>query len=117
MRHKVAGRHFSRPTGARIALYRTLVTDLLRHDRITTTEPKAKEIRSFAEKMITHGKDGSLHARREAAAFITDPRVVAKVFDDLAARYRERRGGYTRLVKVAPRRGDAAPMAILELVK
>jgi large subunit ribosomal protein L17 len=117
MRHKVAGRHLSRETGPRLALYRTLVTDLLRHERITTTVPKAKEIRSFAEKMITHGKDGTLHARRQAAAFITDPVVVERVFGELASRYKERKGGYTRLVKVGPRRGDAAPMTLLELVK
>ena len=117
MRHKVAGRHLSRSTGPRMALYRTLVTDLLRQERITTTEPKAKEIRSFAEKMITHGKAGSLHARRQAAAFITDPVVVERVFGELATRYKERSGGYTRLVKMAPRRGDAAEMALLELVK
>ena len=117
MRHKVAGRHLGRETGPRLALYRTLVTDLLRQERITTTEPKAKEIRSFAEKMITHGKDGTLHARRQAASFITDPVVVERVFGELASRYKERKGGYTRLVKVAPRRGDAAPMALLELVK
>lgn len=117
MRHKVAGRHLSRATGPRMALYRTLVTDLLRQERITTTEPKAKEIRSFAEKMITHGKDGTLHARRKAAAFITDPEVVERVFGELASRFKERNGGYTRLLKVAPRRGDAAPMSMLELVK
>jgi len=117
MRHKVAGRHLGRPTGPRVALYRTLVTDLLRHDRITTTEPKAKEVRTFAEKMITHGKSGSLHARREAAAFITDPVVVERVFSELATRYKERSGGYTRMVRAGPRRGDAAPMTILELVQ
>jgi large subunit ribosomal protein L17 len=117
MRHKVAGRHFSRATGPRVALYRTLVTDLLRHDRITTTEPKAKEVRSFAEKMITHGKAGTLHDRRKAAAFITDPVVVERVFSELASRYKERTGGYTRLVRVAPRRGDAAQMTLLELVQ
>lgn len=117
MRHKVAGRHLGRPTGPRIALYRTLVTDLLRHDRVATTEAKAKEVRSFAEKMITHGKAGTLHDRRLAASFITDPVVVQRVFSALATRYKERNGGYTRLVKMAPRRGDAAPMTLLELVQ
>lgn len=117
MKHRVAGRHLGRATGPRLALYRTLVTDLLRRERIRTTEPKAKEIRSFAEKMITHGKAGTLHARREAAAFITDPVVVERVFGELATRYKERAGGYTRMVKVEPRQGDAAPMTMLELVK
>ncbi|MBI4220426.1 MAG: 50S ribosomal protein L17 [Chloroflexi bacterium] len=117
MRHKVAGRHLGRSTGPRVALYRTLVTDLLRHDRISTTEAKAKEIRSFAEKMITHGKAGSLHDRRLAASFITDPVVVERVFSELATRYKERKGGYTRMVKMGPRRGDAAPMTLLELVQ
>lgn len=117
MRHKVSGRHLSRPTASRIALYKNLVTDLLRHERITTTVPKAKEVRSFAEKMITHGKDGGLHARRQAAAFITDPKMVERVFGEFATRYKDRAGGYTRMIKAGTRKGDAAEMTLLELVK
>ena len=116
MRHRIAGRKLGRPTAHRMALYRNLVTDLLRNERIITTEPKAKEVRSLAEKMITNGNKGTLHNRRKALAFVYDKDVVAKLFDDLAERFRERPGGYTRIVKLGPRKGDAAPMAILELV-
>jgi len=116
MRHKVAGRKLSRPTGHRMALYRNLVTDLLRYEKITTTEAKAKEARSMAEKVITLGKEGTLHARRQALAFVLDTKVVDKVFDELARRYAERAGGYTRISKLGPRLGDAAPQARLELV-
>ena len=116
MRHKVSGRHLSRPSGHRKALYRNLVRDLLLRERIRTTLPKAKEVRSMAEKVITYGKKGELHHRRLALAFVTDKDVVAKVFDDLSERYAERPGGYTRVLKLGPRKGDGAPMAILELV-
>ena len=116
MRHGVAGRKFGRPTGHRLAMYKNLVTDLLRYERITTTEPKAKEIRAMAEKVITLGKNGSLHARRQAIASVTDPRVVQKVFDVLASRYADRPGGYTRIVKLGRRMGDGAHMALIELV-
>jgi large subunit ribosomal protein L17 len=116
MRHRVAGRKLSRPTGHRMALYRNLVTDLLRHEKITTTEAKAKETRALAEKVITLGKEGTLHARRQALAFVLDKTVVEKVFDELARRYAERHGGYTRILKLGPRLGDAAPQARLELV-
>lgn len=116
MRHKVAGRQLSRPTGHRMALYRNLVTDLLRYEKITTTEAKAKEARSLAEKVITLGKEGTLHARRQALAFVLDKKVVDKVFDELARRYAGRAGGYTRILKLGPRLGDAAPLARLELV-
>lgn len=97
-------------------MFRIMVTDLLRHGRIKTTESKAKEIRPMAEKMITLGKNGSLHDRRQAAAFITDDKVVKKVFDEIAPRYKERNGGYTRLVRLGQRKGDAAEVALLELV-
>ena len=117
MRHGVAGRKLSRPTDHRMLMYRNLVTDLLRHEKIVTTEAKAKEVRGMAERMITLGKNGSLHARRQALAFVTDKDVVAKLFDELAPRYAERVGGYTRITKLGPRLGDAAPMAQLELVK
>jgi len=116
MRHRVAGRHLSRPTGHRMALYRNLVTDLLRYEKIITTEAKAKETRAMAEKVITMGKEGTLHARRRALAFVMDKKVVEKVFDELAKRYAERPGGYTRILKLGPRLGDAAPVARLELV-
>ncbi|MDY6916777.1 MAG: 50S ribosomal protein L17 [Chloroflexota bacterium] len=117
MRHHVAGRKLSRATDHRLLMYRNLVTDLLRYEKIVTTEAKAKEVRGMAEKVITLGKDGSLHARRQALAFITDEKVVAKLFDELASDYAGRSGGYTRVTKLGRRLGDAAPMAQLELVK
>ena len=117
MRHKIAGRKLSRPTASRMALLRTAVTDLLRHETIRTTDAKAREIRRMAEKVITKGKRGTLHDRRQAAAVLTDERVVRKLFDELAARYEDRPGGYTRMVKLGNRNGDAAPMAIVELVQ
>jgi large subunit ribosomal protein L17 len=98
-------------------MYRNLVTDLLRYEGITTTEAKAKEVRPLADKMITLGKRGDLPSRRQALAFITDKRVVEKVFTDLAPRYAERAGGYTRIVKLGPRLGDGAALARLELMK
>jgi len=117
MRHKVAGRKLGRPTGHRRALYRNLVTDLLSHEKITTTEAKAKEVRGMAERMITLGKEGNLHSRRQALSFIIDKKVVDKVFAELAPRYAERPGGYTRIIKLGPRLGDGAPMVKLELVE
>jgi large subunit ribosomal protein L17 len=117
MRHNVAGRRLSRDSSHRRALYRNLVTDLLRYEKITTTEAKAKEIRGLAEKMITLGKKSGLHAYRQALAFITDTKVTEKVFSELGPRYKERPGGYTRIVKLEPRPGDGAPMVQLELVK
>ena len=117
MRHKVAGRKLGRSSAHRRALYRSLVTDLLDYEKITTTEAKAKEVRSLAEKMITLGKKGGLSARRQALAFIFDEKVVNKVFEDLAPRFAERLGGYTRLTKLGRRLGDGAAMVQLELVK
>ena len=117
MRHRVAGRKLGRSGGHRKALYRNLVTDLLRYERITTTEAKAKEARGLAERVITMGKKGTLHARRQALTFVTDEKVVSKVFDVLAQRYADRPGGYTRLLKLGPRLGDGALMAQLELVE
>ena len=116
MRHKVAGRKLSRATDHRMALYRNLVTDLLRYEKIVTTEAKAKEARSLAEKVITLGKQKNLHARRQALAFVYEKDVVDKLFTELGPRYAERPGGYTRVVKLGPRLGDGAPMAQLELV-
>jgi large subunit ribosomal protein L17 len=116
MRHRVAGRKLSRATDHRMALYRNLVTDLMRYGKIVTTEAKAKEARPLAEKMITLGKKGNLNARRQAIAFIYDTKVVDKIFTELGPRYSRRPGGYTRVVKLGPRSGDGAPMAQLELV-
>ena len=117
MRHKVAGRTLGRPTGHRRALFRNLVTDLLRYEKIITTEAKAKEVRSLAEKMITLGKKGELHSRRQALTFIIDKKVADKVFSELAERYAERPSGYTRIVKLGPRLGDGTPMVQLALVE
>lgn len=116
MRHKVAGRKLSRATDHRMALYRNLVTDLLRYGKIVTTEAKAKEARPLAEKIITLGKKGNLHARRQALSFVYDKQVVDKLFSEIGPRYAQRQGGYTRVVKLGPRLGDGAPMAQLELV-
>ncbi len=117
MRHKVAGRKLDRDTGHRRAMYRNLVTDLLDYEKITTTEAKAKEVRGLAEKMITLGKKGGLHSRRQALSFIFDKKVAEKMFAELALRYAERPGGYTRITKLGPRLGDGAAMVQLELVK
>ena len=117
MRHKVAGRKLGRSSAHRRALYRNLVTDLLNYEKITTTEAKAKEVRGLAERMITLGKAGSLHSRRQALTFILDKKIADKVFNEFAARYAERPGGYTRIVMLGPRLGDNAPMVQLELVE
>lgn len=124
----MAYRKLGRNTSARKALFRDLVTDLIIHERIETTEAKAKEIRSIAEKMITLAKKGDLHARRQAAAFVRKKRIdphdkenkqdaVQKLFDEIAERYEERQGGYTRILKLGPRQGDNASMVYLELVE
>jgi large subunit ribosomal protein L17 len=99
-----------------MALFRSLVTSLLEHERIETTEAKAKEIRILADRMITLGKEGSLYARRRVAAYIRTKSVVSKLFKDIAGRFSERKGGYTRLIKTRRRVGDAAPMVVIELV-
>ena len=117
MRHKVAGRGLSRPTGHRWALYRNQVSDLLAYGKITTTEAKAREVRSLAEKMITLGKEGSLASRRRALAFATDKKVVEKLFSEIAPMYAERPGGYIRIIKLGPRPGDNAPLVQLQLIK
>jgi len=116
MRHNVAGKKLGRTTSHRRALYRNLVTDLLRYEKIVTTETKAKEVRGLAEKMITLGKESSLSSFRQALTFIYDKNVADKVFSELATRYAERPGGYTRIVKLGPRLGDGAPMVQLSLV-
>lgn len=116
MRHRRSGRKFGRDTAQRKAMFRVMVTELLRHEVIRTTHAKSKEVAPLAEKMVTHGKHGDLHHRRQAAAFITDKEVLAKTFDELADRYRERAGGYTRIIKLGKRPGDGAEMALIELV-
>ena len=109
-------RKLNLPTDQRMALLRNLVTSLLENGKIETTVTRAKETRSLAEKMITLGKTNTLHSRRQALAFITKEDVVKKLFDEIAPKYAERNGGYTRVIKTGPLRGDAAPMAIVELV-
>ena len=116
MANRIAGRKLGRPTDHRLALFRNLVTDLLRHEKIITTEAKAKEVRGFAERIITLGKRGDLHARRQALRFVYDKKIVEKVFDSLAERYATRPGGYTRVVKLGLRLGDGARMAQLEMI-
>ena len=116
MRHRKAGRKLGRVTSHRIAMMRNLVTSVLEHERIVTTVPKAKEARSIVDHMITLGKRGDLHAKRQAFAYIHSRDVVAKLFDSLSTQYADRNGGYTRIIRTGNRSGDAAPMAILELV-
>ncbi len=116
MRHKKVGKRLGRNSSHRLAMTRNMVTSLLDHERIVTTVVKAKEVRRVAEKMITLGKRGDLHARRQALSFIRDKTVVAKLFGKLRDDYQERNGGYTRIIRTGNRIGDAAPMAILELV-
>ena len=116
MRHGKSGRKLNRTTSHRLAMFRNMVTSLLDHERIYTTDAKAKELRRWADRMITLGKRGDLHARRQALQVIRDKRVVHKLFTDLAQRYQARSGGYTRTVKVGFRVGDAAPMSLIELM-
>ena len=117
MRHGCAGRQFGRDTSHRKALLRMLVTSLLKNEKIETTVAKAKEIRPLAEKMITLGKRGDLHARRQALSFIHNEAVVSGLFAQIAPRFVSRNGGYTRIVMTRTRPGDAAPMAVIELVE
>ncbi len=116
MRHMVQGRKLRRPTEHRLAMLRNLVTSFLEKERIRTTLAKAKEARPLAEKMITLAKRNSLHARRRALSFLRKEEVVTKLFDDLGPRFAERPGGYSRIVKLGPRKGDGATMALLELI-
>jgi len=117
MRHAKKGGKLSRTSSHRNAMLRNMVTSLLDHERIETTDAKAKEVRRLADRMISLGKRGDLHARRQALSVIRRREVTAKVFDDLAERFRERPGGYTRVLKVRRRPGDAAPLSIVELVE
>jgi large subunit ribosomal protein L17 len=117
MRHGVAGRKLGVTSTHRIAMLRNMATSLLKHEQITTTLPKAKELRPYVERIITLGKRGDLHARRQAYAQIMDPKVVDKLFTTIAERYKARQGGYTRVLKAGIRYGDAADMAVIELVE
>jgi large subunit ribosomal protein L17 len=116
MRHLNSGRKLGRTTEHRTALFRNMATSLFRHERIETTDAKAKELRSFAEKLITLAKRGDLHARRQAYQDIRDQEVLAKLFGDIGPRFKARNGGYTRIIKSRIRRGDNAPISIIELV-
>ncbi|MDX1412401.1 MAG: 50S ribosomal protein L17 [Nitrospirales bacterium] len=117
MRHKKHGRQLGRNSKHRLALFRNLVTSLLEHERIETTEAKAKELRGITEKMITLGKEGTLHARRGALRFLQTKQAVTKLFDDVAKRFATRHGGYTRIIKTRQRPGDAAQMVAIELIE
>jgi len=116
MRHRKSGRKLGRTSSHRDAMFRNMVTSLFEHDRIVTTTPKAKEARRIADKMITLAKKGDLHARRQALSYIRSKDVVAKLFEVIRQQFVERNGGYTRIIQTGVRHGDAAPMAILELV-
>ena len=116
MRHGYSGRQFSRTKGHRRALMANLANALFKHEQITTTLPKAKDLRPYAERLITLAKRGTLHARRQVAARLRDEAVVAKLFATLGPRYKDRNGGYTRIMKAGFRYGDAAPVAVIELV-
>src|SRR5262245_26408136 len=116
MKHRVAGRKLGRTSAHRLAVLRNLATDLFRHERIQTTLMKAKEVRPFAERLITVGRRGDVHARRRVARHIRDTGVAKKLVETISTRFAERPGGYTRIVKLGPRRGDSAEMAIVELV-
>ena len=117
MRHAQGNRRLNRTPSHRMAMFRNMVTALLEKERIETTVPKAKEIRRLAEKMITLGKRGDLHARRQALAVIRKKEIVKKLFDEIAPRFENRNGGYTRIINIGIRRGDAAPLAIIELTE
>lgn len=116
MRHKIAGKRLGRTTSHRMAMFRNMVTSLFEHERIVTTVEKAKELRPIAEKMITLGKRGDLHSRRQALAFIRSKDVVDKLFTEIKDKFADRKGGYTRILKTGIRKGDAASMAIIEFV-
>jgi large subunit ribosomal protein L17 len=116
MRHGLSGRKLGVTSSHRAAMFRNMAVALIKHEQITTTLPKAKELRPVAEKLITLGKRGGLHARRQAYNQLRDDKIVAKLFEALAARYKARNGGYTRVLKAGMRHGDAADMAVIELV-
>ena len=117
MRHGIHGRKLGRTSSHRKAMFANMAASLLKHEQITTTLPKAKELRPYVEKLITLGKRGDLHARRQVAAKLSDDAIVRKLFSTLAERYADRPGGYTRVLRAGFRYGDAAPMAVIELVE
>jgi large subunit ribosomal protein L17 len=116
MYHGKAGRKLGRTSSHKEAMFRNMVTSIIKHERIRTTDSKAKEVRKLAEKMITLGKKGNLHARRQALAFVRDKAMVSKLFGELTERYHQRAGGYTRIIKAGYRFGDNAPVSILEFI-
>jgi large subunit ribosomal protein L17 len=116
MRHRMSGRKLNRDSSHRKAMFANMTASLLTHEQIVTTLPKAKELRRVADRIITLGKRGTLHTRRQAAAYLGDDALVRKLFGPLAERYRDRNGGYTRVLKAGFRYGDSAPMAVIELV-
>ncbi len=116
MRHQNTGRKLNRTSSHRKAMFANMATSLFEHERIRTTDAKAKEIRRVAEKLVTLAKRGDVSARRLVARTVRDPEVLKKLFDDIGPRYAERAGGYTRIVKIGPRAGDNAPMSLIELV-
>jgi large subunit ribosomal protein L17 len=116
MRHRIAGRKLGRTTSHRIAMLRNLVSSLLEHEKVKTTDAKAKEVRPLAEKLIGLAKRGDLHARRQALAVVRKPDLVKKLFETLSPRYQSRTGGYLRIVKVGYRPGDGAPVSLVELI-
>jgi len=117
MRHNNSGRRLGRTTSHRVAMFRNMITSFLSHERITTTDAKAKELRSIADKMITLGKRGDLHAMRQVASYVREKSVVTKLFTTIAPRYADRPGGYTRIVKLGLRPGDNAQLSMIELVE
>ena len=116
MRHMKSGRKLNRTQSHRKAMFANMATSLIKHEQIVTTLPKAKELRRVTDKLITMGKKGDLHARRRAASQLRDERMTKKLFDELGPRYKDRPGGYTRVLKAGFRQGDCAPMAVIELV-
>ena len=116
MRHRKSGRKLGRTATHRAAMFRNMVVSLFEHERIETTDAKAKELRSLAERLITKGKKNTLHSRRQAARWVRNPSILQKLFSDIAGRYTERNGGYTRIIKVGNRKGDNAPISIIELM-
>ena len=116
MRHRMSGRKFSRTSTHRQAMFANMAAALIKHEQITTTLPKAKDLRRVVDRLITLGKRGDLHARRQAISVLRDPKMAAKLFDTLAERYKDRPGGYTRVLKAGFRYGDMAPIAVIELV-
>ena len=117
MRHRLSGRKLNRTSAHRKAMFNNLAAALVQHEQITTTLPKAKDLRPLAEKLITLGKRANLHARRQAIAVLGDAKLAAKLFDTLAPRYAKRNGGYTRVLKAGFRYGDSSPMAVIEFVE